>query len=71
MKGARQHSHASTQQARGELHFNEFLILVSAPGLIIDSMNIYVVSLKFSYTRNRREILGLFRWKWLISVCQT
>ena len=30
MKGERLHSHAPTQAARGELHFNELLILVRA-----------------------------------------
>lgn len=43
--------------ARGELHFNELLILVCAPVIIIDLMNIYVPCLKFRDMRRRGEIL--------------
>ncbi len=57
MKGERLHSHAATLAARGELHFNELLILVCAPVIIIDLMNIYVPCLKFRGTRERREML--------------
>lgn len=59
MKGKRLHSHAPTLAARGELHFNELLILVCAPVIIIDLMNIYVPCLKFRDTRKGRQIL----WK--------
>lgn len=53
----RLHSHAPTLAARGELHFNELLILVCAPVIIIDLMNIYVPCLKFRDMRRRGEIL--------------
>ncbi len=74
MKGERLHSHAPTLAARGELHFNELLILVCAPVIIIDLMNIYVPCLKFRDTRKRREIL--YKSKiWfhieMADVCQT
>lgn len=45
------YSHAETQATRGELHFNELLILVRAV-IITHRMNIYVPCLKL---RNRRE----------------
>lgn len=54
MKGERLHSHAPTQAARGELHFNELLILVCAPVIIIDLMNIYVPCLKLRDMRERK-----------------
>lgn len=54
MKGERLHSHVPTLAARGELHFNELLILVCAPVIIIDLMNIYVPCLKFRETKKRR-----------------
>lgn len=59
-----QHSHAPTPAARGELHFNELLILVCAPVIITtDLMNIYAPCLKFMHMRNRRR----FTQKQLIS----
>lgn len=51
------HSHAPTLAARGELHFNELLILVCAPVIITDLMNIYVSCLKFRDVRKRRGML--------------
>lgn len=40
------HSHAPMVAARGELHFNERLILVFTPVMKIDLMNIYAPCLK-------------------------
>lgn len=57
MKGERLHSHAPALAARGELHFNELLILVCAPVIIIDLMNIYAPCLKFRDTRKRKDML--------------
>lgn len=54
-KRKRQHSHAPTPAARGELHFNELLILVCAPVIITDLMNIYAPCLKLLHMRNRRR----------------
>lgn len=44
--------------ARGELHFNELLILVCAPVIIIDFMNIYAPCLKFRDTRRKKRREG-------------
>lgn len=46
---------APTQAARGELHFNELLILVSAPEIILDLMNIYGHSFEVQLHRKRRR----------------
>lgn len=51
------HSHAPTLAARGELHFNELLILVCVPVIITDLMNIYVSCLKFRDVRKRKGML--------------
>lgn len=51
------HSHAPTLAARGELHFNELLILVCVPVIITDLMNIYVSCLKFRDVRKRTGML--------------
>lgn len=58
MKGERLHSHAPTLAARGELHFNELLILVCAAVIIIDLMNIYVPCLKFRDRERGGEYCG-------------
>lgn len=58
-KRKRQHSHAPTPAARGELHFNELLILVRAPVIITDLMNIYASCLKLMHMRNRRWLRAL------------
>ena len=51
-KRKRQHSHAPTPATRGELHFNELLILGSAPVIITDLMNMYAPCLKLMHMRN-------------------
>lgn len=74
MKRERLHSHARTLAARGELHFNELLILVCAPVIITDLMNIYVPCLKFRHMGNRRRILSKSKMGFYMetaNVCQT